>query len=484
MLLSTTVSTLLLAGGTLASYAPLMQMPVEFPAPEQDLHALSSVEFTTLTHPSYPAHKVRIKRNDGICDDKVKSYSGYIDIEARHLFFYFFESRNDPDADPVLMWINGGPGCSSAIGAFMELGPCNIHDANGPKYNPYSWNSNANLFFLDEPIGVGFSYAEHGETVATTEEAAVDVAAFVTTFFETFKKFQGRPFHMSGESYGGRYLPVFASAVYDSNAKALAEGRTPINLQSVLIGNGITDFSTQAFSLYDLQCTNASVEPFLPISTCVRMKAALPRCKAWIQQNCLDQYDALSCQAASAFCSSELSAPFALTGRNRYDVSRPCEGEPSDLCYPLTRHIREYLDQPHVRKNLGVHKAIGNFSSCSSTVGTGFHQHQDGLHLSAPYVAELLQRGVRVLIYVGTYDLVCNWVGNLAWTTALEWPGHEAFAGTEFREWAVDGARAGLTKSAGPLTYATVEAAGHMVPYDKPVQALQLLNRWLSSSDL
>lgn len=94
----------------------------------------------------------------------------------------------------------------------------------------------------------------------TTEEAALDIAAFVTIFFETFSKFQGREFHMSGESYGvclslstsapimtllqGRYLPVFASAVYDAIAKAVAEERTPINLKSVLIGNGLTDAPT------------------------------------------------------------------------------------------------------------------------------------------------------------------------------------------------------------------------------------------------
>lgn len=99
-------------------------------------------------------------------------------------------------------------------------------------------------------------------------------------------------------------------------------------------------------------------------------------------------------------------------------------------------------------------------------------------------MAELLQRGVRVLVYVGescslcssrvavmlsarrdigAYDWVCNWVGNLAWTTALEWPGHRAFASSELREWTVDGERAGLTKREGVLTYATVDAAGHMV---------------------
>ncbi|KZV85984.1 serine carboxypeptidase [Exidia glandulosa HHB12029] len=462
------------------------QVPLTFDAPEQELHALSSESFTTLRHPAFPRHSVRIKKLEKtFCEGNATSYAGYIDIEARHLFFYFFESRSEPDKDPVLMWINGGPGCSSAIGAFMELGPCNIHTADGPTHNPYSWNTRTNLFFLDEPIGVGFSYADHGEAVHNTEEAAVDVAAFVGVFFETFKSFEGREFHMSGESYGGRYLPVFASAVYDANAKAVAEGRTPINLKSVLIGNGITDTYTMTYSYYDMVCTNASVDPILPIESCVRMRAALPRCKKWAKEACIDSYDSMACGAAMSFCGQEISAPFRATDRNPYDISRACDGPISEtLCYPLTKHISTFLDKPSTRATLGIPEHIGNFTSCSREVGAAFRTDQDGLRGSAAYVAELLQRGVRVLVYVGTYDWICNWVGNLAWTTALEWPGHTSFASSELREWSVDGERAGLTKREGALTYATVEAAGHMVPYDKPVQALAMLDRWLSGEDL
>lgn len=66
---------------------------------------------------------MRIKSHHGWCDPDVKSYSGYLDVgEGRDLFFYFFESRSKPKEDPVLLWINGGPGCSSSLGAFMELG--------------------------------------------------------------------------------------------------------------------------------------------------------------------------------------------------------------------------------------------------------------------------------------------------------------------------------------------------------------------------
>lgn len=122
------------------------------------------------------------------------------------------------------------------MGLFMELGPCRALDTNGTKFHPESWNSNANIFFIDQPIGTGFSYAEYGETVSTTEEAAKDIAAFVAIFFESFSKFKGRAFHMAGESYAGRLLPVFASVLHDQNARLVEAGMTPINLQSIMIG--------------------------------------------------------------------------------------------------------------------------------------------------------------------------------------------------------------------------------------------------------
>lgn len=82
------------------------------------------------------------------------SYSGYLSTshDTQHMFFYFFESRSNPDDDPLLMWLNGGPGCSSATGLFMELGPCRVNmDGNGTSLNEYGWNDEANVIFLDQP---------------------------------------------------------------------------------------------------------------------------------------------------------------------------------------------------------------------------------------------------------------------------------------------------------------------------------------------
>ncbi|KAG7446141.1 serine carboxypeptidase [Guyanagaster necrorhizus] len=454
--------------------------------PMEDLNLLSYSEFATLSHPAFPNYSVRIKKTD-FCDGTVAAHTGYIDIEARHLFFYFFESRSDPDIDDVIFWTNGGPGASSMLGLFMELGPCRITDDRGPVFHKESWNSNANIFFVDQPIGVGFSYADYGETVGTTEEAAKDIASFVAIFFEHFTKFKGRGFHMSGESYGGRYLPLFASAVYDQNAYLIDAGLTPVNLSSIMIGNGLTEFATMTLSYYEMTCTFASVPPVLDISTCVRMKQVLPRCQKWMKESCIDQFDDINCAAAANFCSDELFGPFSSTNKNPYDISVDCDGPIEEtLCYPVTNNISAYLDHPSVRTKLGVdpHFDGQNFSSVSWEVNSAFVTTMDEYHQTQLYIAALLERKVRVLVYVGSYDFICNWVGNNAWTLVLDWSGKETFVNEELREWFIGGKKAGLTRSSKGLTFATIEGAGHMVPYDKPQESLELVNRWLKGQAL
>lgn len=501
MLAASLLSLLALTTATTAAQRPLVQQfvdngqtysGIDLPGSDQAYDAglftpleefslLSTSEFTTLSHPLFPNYNVRIKKSD-FCDGTVGAYTGYIDIQARHLFFYFFESRSNPDKDDVIFWTNGGPGCSSSLGLFMELGPCRVSSPDNSTFNPYSWNENANIFFIDQPIGVGFSYADYGETVSTTPEAAKDIAAFVAIFFEHFSKFKGRAFHMAGESYGGRYIPVFASEVYDQNARLVEAGLTPINLTSVMIGNGCTEWPTMTTSYYDLQCKPMSVAPVQEISSCIRMKQAIPRCEKMLKESCVDKFDSIGCEAAGLFCQSEISVPFYATGYNPYDISKLCEGAISDtLCYPVTKVISQYLDRPDVRSTIGVDPSItSNFSSCNYEVNAAFHAADDSMFPTQYYIAALLERGIRALIYVGANDWICNWVGNDRMTLGLEWTGQETFVSQPLKEWKVDGEIAGLTRNAGPLTFLTLDGAGHMVPFDKPKQSLEMVKRWLA----
>ncbi|KAI0795207.1 serine carboxypeptidase [Irpex lacteus] len=398
----------------------------------------SSTSFTTLKHASFPNHAVRVKKTD-FCDSTVGAYTGYIDIEARHLFFYFFESRRNATEDDVVLWTNGCSGAS--MGLFMELGPCKVagHGA-GLIDNPWSWNELANVIFIDQPIGTGFSYADHGEYVNTTEEAAKDVAVFVAIFFEYFSHLQGNKLHLAGESYGGRYLPVFASEIHDSKARFAEAGLAPINLDSIIMGNPCSDMQTMYTSYYEVQCQHKTFPPVTDISRCVDMKRALPRCEKWLRDGCYDHRDLIDCEAAVAFCEHLLMDPFRYNGMNPYDLSKPCEGVYTEtLCYPITKNIAKYLEDPDVRKKIGVDSALpSKFTGCAWDVRARFRSTQDHMN------------------------------------------GRRQFSKEPLKPWDLKGNVAGQTRSMGPLTYATIRGAGHMAPYDKPEESFELIKRWLA----
>ncbi|KAJ8089025.1 hypothetical protein PM082_014273 [Marasmius tenuissimus] len=445
----------------------------------------SQVSSTERLETLYLTSSVRVRKTD-LCNDTAQAYTGYIDIGARHFFFYFFESRATPEDDDVIFWTNGGPGGSTAIGLFVELGPCAILGENAVGRRVESWSNHANLLFVDQPVGTGFSFAEYGEYVDTTEDAALDMAVFVAKFFEHFSHFQGNGFHFAGESYAGRFLPVFASILHDQNSFLPRLGIPPVNLTSVMIGNGYTDIYTMIPSYYDITCTPASVPPILNIRTCVKIKQIIPRCEKWMKEACLDTFDHINCRAAFSYCREAIGGPYAQTELNPYDVSgKTCNGPDGEMCYAEVGHMISFLNLHSTRDKLGIDPRFrSNFTSVSMEVYNAFDAKLDQYKQTPLHVATLLERGIRVLVYVGNYDWVCNWVGNERWTLNLAWGRQREFTSTPLTEWYVDGRRAGVTRRTGPFTFATIEGGGHMAPMDKPKESLELVRRWISGEDL
>lgn len=237
---------------------------------------------------------------------------------------------------------------------------------------------------------------------------------------------------------------------------------------------------------YEMQCQEISFPPVNNIAACMRMKQILPRCEKWFKETCIDRFDAIGCRAATSFCEGELYVPFLFSGVNPYDLSKKCDGSMLDTkCYPISRNIVAYLDRPDIRQMIGVDPSISPiFSSCSKEVGNAFVASVDFEFPTQLYIEALLERGVRTLLYVGANDWICNWLGNERMSRALEWTGQQEFVSQPLRNWVVDGKEAGVVRSSGPFTFATVSGAGHMVPYDKPKESQEMMKRWLDGKDL
>ncbi|KAG1371068.1 serine carboxypeptidase II-3 [Cocos nucifera] len=187
-------------------------------------------------------------------------YGGYVTVDAeagRALFYYFAEAVSaDPSSKPLLLWLNGGPGCSSlGYGAMEELGPFRVmSDGKTLFRNPYAWNRVANVLFLESPAGVGFSYSNTTSDYGKSGDGrtAEDAYAFLVNWMERFPEYKGRDFFIAGESYAGHYVPQLAHTILQHN-------NTNINLKGIMIGNAAINDETDSKGIFDYLWTHALI---------------------------------------------------------------------------------------------------------------------------------------------------------------------------------------------------------------------------------
>ena len=167
-------------------------------------------------------------------------FAGYLNtsIEGNEYFYIYMPAQNKDENAPVMLWLNGGPGCSSLFGLLGEVGPITANNfANEFKVNDYSWNKEVNLLAIEQPGGVGFSIPSDPQFNWTDQIMGENLLAAIKDFLKEFG-LQGRDFYVSGESYAGVYIPTLATFILNDNST------DNVNLKGVLIGNGLTDFDT------------------------------------------------------------------------------------------------------------------------------------------------------------------------------------------------------------------------------------------------
>ncbi|KAI3723536.1 hypothetical protein L2E82_35179 [Cichorium intybus] len=183
----------------------------------------------------------------------------------------------------------------------------------------------------------------------------------------------------------------------------------------------------------------------------------------------------VSCMAAYLVCNTIFSSITSIAGKiNYYDIRKECIGS---LCYDFSA-METLLNKNPLREALGVGDI--EFVSCSTSVYQALLM--DWMRNLETGIPALLEDGIKLLVYAGEYDLICNWLGNSRWVQAMEWSGTKEFGASPELLFKVSGSEAGLLKTYGPLSFLKVHDAGHMVPMDQPEAALEMLKRWTEDS--
>eukprot|EP00475_Leptophrys_vorax_P039794 TRINITY_DN724_c0_g2_i1.p1 TRINITY_DN724_c0_g2~~TRINITY_DN724_c0_g2_i1.p1 ORF type:complete len:441 (+),score=88.36 TRINITY_DN724_c0_g2_i1:64-1386(+) len=416
---------------------------------------------------------VSCARGEGWGPENVTQHSGYITVNTQvdsggHIFYWMFESRKDPTHDPVVLWMTGGPGCSSEIAIFLEQGPYRIDETTGAiSANPHPWNAIANVIFVDQPVGSGFSYADYSDDYVTSEtQVAEDMYQFLQGFFSKYPQYKGLDFFVTGESYAGHYVPAVSNRIFNANKKN--EGPYKIPLKGFAIGNGMVNAAVQYkfYAKYSLDNGLITQSDYRYIQ-----KTLLPACERSISTG--------SSSAESA-CSKLLTHIREQAGNfNVYDVRKTCEGS---LCYPMEQ-IDNLMARPSVQKSLGVNSTSAQWTECNDLVYSKL-EDKDWFLNCATFIPEMLEAGIRGLVYSGKEDWICNWYGGREWVAAMPWSGQSSIASQisnrKMSPWVLSGKTVGEVASSGPLTFLAIEAAGHMVPMDQPEVALEMLKIFLA----
>ncbi|XP_055814445.1 serine carboxypeptidase-like 40 [Solanum dulcamara] len=440
--------------------------------------AIENVELDKVILPQEGSkEKDWIKKLPGQPQVKFQQYGGYVTVNesaGRALYYYFTEAENSKSL-PLLLWLNGGPGCSSmAYGAMEELGPFRVNsDGKTLHTNHYAWNHAANVLFLESPAGVGFSYTNTSSDLNTTGDSrtANDNVVFLLNWLERFPEYKNRDFYISGESYAGHYVPQLAQAILQYNKLA---NKTLINLKGIIIGNAVINDDTDNTGRYEYYASHALIsdETYLDI-----------------KKYCYDNnYNKSKCNGAAAISNSNLNhldiysiySPLCKDGNlTKYPklpsviiLMQPLQIDPCS-----DKYIYAYLNRRDVQDALHANVTDIKYVwvACSDPL---FYNWKDSPVTVIPLLKESLANGVRVWIYSGDTDGAVPVTSTKKSIKAMN-----LTVDQPWRSWLYDGEVGGYVETyKGGLTFATVRGAGHEVPSFQPARAFILISHFLSGT--
>ncbi|XP_025652198.1 serine carboxypeptidase-like 19 isoform X2 [Arachis hypogaea] len=368
--------------------------------------------------------------------------TGYVGLgdtnDDLQVFYYFIKSENDPKNDPLMLWLTGGPGCSSFSGLAYQIGPIKfkIEEYNGSLPNlvlrPQSWTKVSNIIFVDLPFGTGFSYAKDVISHRSDWKLIHHTHQFIRKWFIEHPEFLSNKFYMGADSYSGIPAPAIVQEISIGNDKGLHPW---INLQGYLLGNPIT----------------TKKEPNDRIPYVHGMGLISDELYLSLQRNCKGEY--MDIDSENELCLRDMKYFQKIYG------------------FFLGT---QWANDASVRKALHVRGEIGKWERCYTT------DFEYEITSSFEFHVNLSAKGYRSLIYSGDHDVEVPFSSTQAWIRALNYSIVD-----DWRPWLLNGQVAGFTRTyANQMTFATVKGAGHTAPEYKPDEGFAMFSRWLSNVPL
>ncbi|KAI6696936.1 hypothetical protein NL676_017055 [Syzygium grande] len=393
---------------------------------------------------------------------------------------------------PLVLWLNGGPGCSSfGYGAFIEHGPFKVK-GGGLVENEYSWNKVANLLYLESPAGVGFSYSTNQSFYKDINDiiAAQDSLVFLQHWFAKFPQYKGRDFFIAGESYAGHYVPQLA--------RLIVKSKVDFNLKAIAIGNPLLDYEvdmnmpTAYFWSHGIisdrsQLLFQNVCNLTRLLGEIRSKALTFECayvllkvaKELADTDAIDQYDILAdlCLTSGQsklnifykMLTSGHSLPSPLTSEDLInyqsflDTKDPCEEQ----------DVIKYFNRKDVQIALHA-KLVGvrHWNTCNYDINENY-RFEDQYISMIPILGELVKSGLRVLVYSGDLDAVIPFLGTRTMINTLATKVLKLKTTLSYRAWFTSKQVAGYTQDLpGQPRVSFSQYAGYITVDEKQQRAL------------
>ncbi|GLJ40885.1 hypothetical protein SUGI_0845790 [Cryptomeria japonica] len=416
--------------------------------------------------------------------------SGYLTVNAtsKARMFYAFYEAIEPTTSiahtPIILWLQGGPGCSSMIGNFYELGPWRVSSDQKLHKNQSPWNQKFGVLFIDSPVGTGYSIAEKFEDIPVHHnQVAEHLFEALKEFYSSNTDFKNRVLFVTGESYAGKYVPALGHYILmkskmgqtdmmkyemglseDGELNPFDDGgiNFPFKLGGLVIGNGITDPEVQVQSYanvtYNFGLIDGKQRRY--IEEFAEQIVGFIHKQQW--------FDAYQARTALMDWIQNVTGIATLLDMRR-SVPYHCSPDGMEFLAP-------FLNQNSVKAALNAEQST-NWVSCNLRVRRAM---ANDTMKSVKWMVDKALEEVPVLLYQGQYDIKDGVVSNEEWMRTLRWGGIGKFFDTERSLWYVGDKLAGYWKSHGNLSHVVLLGAGHEVPADQSLHSQKMVEKWIA----